>query len=281
MILDSWFIEEYGGTVGAASFRIFDVLYEGRSDYQEVKVLHNPFFGNVLLLDDLVMLTQKDEFYYHDMLVHVPLMCVQNPESVLIIGGGDGGSVREVLKHNSIKRVVLCEIDQMVIDVSRDFFPSISSALDDSRCEIFVGDGIEYVKNHPNEFDCIMIDSTDPVGPAVGLFTPEFYVNVRTALKSGGVMSAQSESPAWRLDDVAGIVRNIKQSFDNARLYLCPIPCYPSGLWSFTISFKDGGNPVVFDEERAAVLTENCVYYNADVHRAAFALPNFIKKALT
>lgn len=280
MILDSWFIEEYQGTVGAASFRIFDVLYEGKSDFQEVKVLHNPFFGNVLLLDNLVMLTEKDEFYYHDMLVHVPLMCLNNPESVLIIGGGDGGTVREVLKHTSVKRVVLCEIDRMVIDVSRDYFPTISSALDDSRVEVYVGDGIEYVKSHIKEFDCILIDSTDPIGPAVGLFTPEFYSNVKEALKTGGVMSAQSESPAWRMDDVAGIVRNIKQAFGNARLYLCPIPCYPSGLWSFTISFKDDGDPCTFDEERALKISEDCVYYNPDVHKAAFALPNFIKRAI-
>ena len=280
MILDRWFIEEYSGKVGAASFRIFDVLFEGKSDFQEVKVFHNPFFGNVLLLDDLVMLTEKDEFYYHDMLVHVPLIYADNPESVLIIGGGDGGSVREALKHDSVKRVVLCEIDQMVIDASREYFPSLSSCLDDSRVEVNVGDGIEYVKNNVGQFDCILIDSTDPIGPAVGLFTPEFYSNVRKALKSGGTMSAQSESPAWEIDSVKGIVNNIREAFENANLYLCPIPCYPSGLWSFTLAFRDGGNIADFDENRSESISEKCFYYNTEVHKAAFALPNYIKKAL-
>jgi spermidine synthase len=280
MILDSWFIEEYRGKVGAASFRIFDVLFEGRSKFQEVKVFNNPFFGNVLLLDDLVMLTEKDEFYYHDMLVHVPMLCAENPESVLIIGGGDGGSVRETLKHESVKRVVLCEIDEMVIKVARDYFPTISPALDDPRVDIVVGDGIEYVKAHRNEFDSIFIDSTDPIGPAVGLFTQEFYSNVRKALKPGGTMSAQTESPAWRLDDVVEIMSKTRQAFGNANLYLCPIPCYPSGLWSFVLSFRDGGSPVIFNEKRASKVAETCVYYNPDVHRAAFALPNFIRKVL-
>ena len=280
MILDSWFIEEYKGTVGAASFRVFDVLFEGKSPYQEVKVLNNPFFGNVLLLDDLVMLTEKDEFYYHDMLVHVPMLCAENPESVLIIGGGDGGSAREVLKHEGIKRVVLCEIDDMVIKVAKDYFPTLSSSLNDTRVEIFIGDGIEYVRTHGNEFDCILVDSTDPVGPATGLFTPEFYKNVRNAMKKGGTMGAQTESPAWRMGDVAGIMANIRKAFDNSHLYLCPIPCYPSGLWSFVLGFKDGGNPLLFDEKRAVAVAESCIYYNPEIHRAAFALPNFIKKAL-
>jgi spermidine synthase len=280
MILDSWFIEEYKGTVGAASFRVFDVLFEGKSRFQEVKVLNNPFFGNVLLLDDLVMLTEKDEFYYHDMLVHVPMLCTDKSESVLIIGGGDGGSVREVLKHDGVKRVVLCEIDDMVIKVAKDYFPTLSSSMNDSRVEIFIGDGIEYVLSHANEFDCILIDSTDPVGPATGLFTPEFYKNVRNAMKKGGTMGAQTESPAWRMGDVAGIMGNIRQAFGSSHLYLCPMPCYPSGLWSFALGFKDGGNPLLFDEKRAATVAESCIYYNPEIHRAAFALPNFIKKAL-
>ena len=281
MMKNDWFIEEYKGQVGALSFRVDELLFEGKSPYQDIKVVYNPFFGNIMLLDDLVMLTEKDEFFYHDMLVHVPMVSASNPEQVLIIGGGDGCSVREALKHISVKRVVLCEIDEMVINVAREYFPGLASMLNDQRVEIRVGDGIEYTKSLQSEFDCILIDSTDPIGPAVGLFTIEFYANVRDALREGGVMGAQMESPAWRLEEVADIRSNIEKAFGNAHLYLCPIPCYPSGLWSFTLSFKaQGKDPLVFDMERANAVAGDCTYYNPEVHKAAFALPNFIRKAL-
>jgi len=209
---DSWFIEVFDGKAGGLSFYIDEVLYEKQSPYQNIKVVRNAFLGNIMLLDDLVMLTDKDEFFYHDMLVHVPMTCVDNPESVLIVGGGDGGSVREVLKHPGVRRVVLCEIDGMVIEAAREYFPALSSCLDDPRVEVVVTDGIEYVKAHRNEFDCICIDSTDPIGPAVGLFSIEFYGSIRDALTDRGAMSAQTESPAWSLDQVSSIVKNMRQA---------------------------------------------------------------------
>jgi len=281
MIINDWFIEDFNSRAGALSFKIEEVLFDSKSPYQTIKVVKNSFFGNVMLIDDLVMVTERDEFFYHDMLVHVPLICAQDPSDVLIIGGGDGGSVRECLKHPEIKRVVLCEIDQMVIDVSREFFPGLSSCLDDERVEVFVGDGIEYVKNHKNGFDCIIIDSTDPIGPAVGLFTSEFYGNVNDAIKGQGTMSAQTESPAWELDSVAKIASNIRTGFGSAYVYTAPVPCYPSGMWSFVLGIKPDKNPCEdFDIERAEALSKNCMYYNPDIHRSAFALPNFIREAL-
>jgi spermidine synthase len=276
-----WFIEEFQGQAGALSFKVDEVLFEGESPYQKVKIVKNSFFGNVMLLDDLVMVTDKDEFFYHDMLVHVPMVCVDNPENVLIIGGGDGGSVREVLKHQGVKRVVLCEIDKMVIDVARKYFPDLSNCLDDKRVEVMVADGIKYIKEHKNEFDCICVDSTDPIGPAVGLFTPEFYGYVKDALRVGGVMSAQTESPSWTLERVVGIRKNIEAAFGNAYLYLCPIPCYPSGLWSFALGMKSDKDPVKdFNIERSQIVAKQCKYYNPEIHKAAFCLPNFIRDAL-
>lgn len=281
---DSWFIEVFDdktGKVGGLSFHMDEVLYEKQSPYQNIKVVKNAFFGNVMLLDDLVMLTDKDESFYHDMLVHVPMACVDSPENVLVIGGGDGGSVREALKHPSVRRVVLCEIDGMVIEAAREFFPVLSSCLGDSRVEVVVADGIEYVRAHKNEFDCICIDSTDPIGPAVGLFSTEFYADIRDTLTGRGAMSAQTESPAWSLDQVSSIVKNMRQAFGNAYLYLAPVPCYPSGLWSFTLCLKQDRNPVKdFDQERAALVSKDCRYYNTDIHRACFALPNFVRQAL-
>jgi spermidine synthase len=281
MAYDNWFIEDFEKQVGGLSFKIDKVLFDETSPFQRVKVIKNSFFGNVMLLDDLVMLTEKDEFYYHDMLVHVPLMCTDNPEDVLIIGGGDGGSVREALKHPTVKRVVLCEIDKMVIDVAKEFFPYLSCCLDDERVEIMVADGIEYVNAHKNEFDAICIDSTDPIGPAVGLFTPEFYKSVNESLTPQGTMSAQTESPAWSPAQVIKIASNIRKVFGNAHVYLSPSPCYPSGTWSYTLGIKSEMDPASgFDIGRAEQIASQCKYYNPDIHKAAFALPNFIREAL-
>ncbi len=281
---DSWFIEVFdgkSGKVGGLSFHMDEVLYEKQSRFQNIKVVRNAFFGNVMLLDDLVMLTDKDEFFYHDMLVHVPMACAGNPENVLVVGGGDGGSVREMLKHPGVRRVVLCEIDGMVIEAAREFFPALSSCLDDPRVEVVVADGIEYVRAHKNEFDCICIDSTDPIGPAVGLFSTGFYGSIRDALTDRGAMSAQTESPAWSMGQVSSIVKNMRQAFGNAYPYLAPVPCYPSGLWSCTLCLKQDRNPVEdFDQGRAELVSETCRYYNAEIHRACFTLPNFVKQAL-
>ena len=278
-----WFIEKFDSkdAVGGLSFRIDEILFEAKTPYQHIRVLKNDFFGNVMLLDDIVMLTEKDEFYYHDMLMHVPLLCVDNPEKVLIIGGGDGGSIREALKHSCVKKVVLCEIDEAVIDISRRFFPSLSSGFDDELVELFIGDGIEYVKTHKQEFDCICIDSTDPVGPAVGLFTPEFYTGVNECLTPGGVMCAQTESPAWSLEDVVRIYGNVCKAFKNAHIFTAPSPCYPSGFWSYSIGLNSDKNPAEdFDRQRASQIAKLCKYYNPDIHRSAFALPNYIQKKL-
>jgi spermidine synthase len=205
-------------------------------------------------------------------------MCTDNPEDVLIIGGGDGGSVREALKHPTVKRVVLCEIDKMVIDVAKEFFPTLSCFLDDERVEIMVADGIEYVNEHKNEFDTICIDSTDPIGPAVGLFTPEFYKSVNESLTPQGAMS---ESPAWSPAQVIKISSNIKKVFGNAHVYLSPSPCYPSGTWSYTLGVKSEMDPATgFDIDRAEQIASQCKYYNPEIHKAAFALPNFIRNAL-
>jgi len=276
-----WFIEDFEGKVGGLSFKVDEVIYEGKSQYQTIKILKNSFFGNVMLLDDIVMLTEKDEFFYHEMLVHIPMICVDNPKNVLIIGGGDGGSVREVLKHKGVERVVLCEIDNMVIDVSKRYLPALSSCLDDKRVDVVIADGIKYIKERKAEFDCICIDSTDPIGPGEVLFTQEFYRTVKLALKPGGCMSAQTESPAWSLEQVIKIRSNIKKAFGNAHVYIAPVPCYPSGLWSFVIAFTSDKDPAKnFDGSRASRIASLCKWYNTDMHKAAFCLPRFIKEAI-
>lgn len=172
-----------------------NVLYSAKTEYQTIDILETQGLGKVLLLDGLVMTTERDEFFYHEMISHIPMNSHPNPERVLVIGGGDGGTVREVLKHDTVKEVVLCEIDGMVIDACKKYLPSIAGMLDDERVNIQVRDGIDYISQQEDAFDIILIDSTDPMGPGEGLFTEEFYSNVNKALKEGGIMSAQSESP--------------------------------------------------------------------------------------
>ena len=179
------------------------VLFSEQSEFQKVEIFETESkLGRVLTLDDLMMTTEGDEFHYHEMIAHIPMINHKCPKSVLVIGGGDGGTVREVLKHKTVERVVLCEIDGMVIDACKKYLPTISCGLDDKRVEILVQDAIEYIKDKKNEFDIVLIDSTDPMGPGEGLFTEEFYTNVKNSLKEGGIVAAQSESPVVNKEEI-------------------------------------------------------------------------------
>ena len=166
-----------------------EVLFSAQSPFQKVEVFESDsMLGRVLTLDDLMMVTEGDEYHYHEMISHVPMMHHKNPKSVLVIGGGDGGTVREVLKHDTVERVVLCEIDGDVVEECKKYLPTIACELDNPKVEVLVQDAIEYVKDKENEFDIVLIDSTDPMGPGEGLFTDEFYTNVKRSLKKGGIV---------------------------------------------------------------------------------------------
>ena len=174
-------------------------LFSDKSPYQTVDVFHSRAFGNVLTLDGLMMVTERDEFFYHELIVHIPMLTHKNPENILIVGGGDGGTVRELLKHKSVKHIDMVEIDKMVIDVSREFFPTVSCGLDDKRVSVLVQDAIEFIKDKENVYDVVLIDSTDPIGPGVGLFNEGFYNNVKRALKKGGIVVPQTEGLSGNL----------------------------------------------------------------------------------
>src|SRR5690554_2194506 len=231
----------------------------------------------MLVLDGIIMTTEKDEFFYHEMITHVPLHTHPRPEQVLVVGGGDGGTVREVLKHPTVSRVVLAEIDEGVINAARKYLPALAGGLSDPRVEIEITDAILYVREHRNEFDVVIVDSTDPVGPGVGLFTKEFYQDVYKALKDGGLMVAQTESPVNNKELVQKIHRTLQEVFPLVRLYLGPVPTYPSGLWSYTLASK-GPDPVAVPDERFLALETK--YYTPEIHRAALALPPFIREWL-
>ncbi len=256
-----------------------EILFSEQSPFQKVEVFESDSeLGRVLTLDDLMMTTEGDEFCYHEMIVHVPLMNHKNPQNVLIIGGGDGGTVREVLKHDTVKRVVLCEIDKMVVDACRKYLPTISCGLSDPRVEILYEDAIEYIKDKRNEFDVVLIDSTDPMGPGEGLFTEEFYTNVKNSLKEGGIVAAQSESPVAFKEDVKKMYTLLHKVFPICKAYTSNIPTYPGGYWAWAFCSKDVEPLSYIDERRCEEITKTCKIYNKEYHMARFALPNYLKE---
>ena len=275
--MESWFSELQTGRL-RISFKLRETLYRTRTRFQELAVVDTYEFGRMLILDEMVMFSEFDEFAYHEMIVHVPMLIHPNPQSVLVVGGGDGGSVREILRHPSVERVVLCEIDEEVIRVAREYFPRLSAGLADSKVEVMCRDAIEYVKDPGEVFDVVIVDSTDPIGPSLGLFTLSFYRDVHRCLGPDGIVTAQSESLYTRPDHVRSMCLKYRQLFDHVSVYCSNIPTYPAGYWSFTLGSKTKDPGTDWSEERAKHLEPYLRYYNRDLHRAAFALPTFFRE---
>jgi spermidine synthase len=257
-------------------FSVDSIVHSENSEFQNILIADTVEYGRMLLLDGAVMTTVKDEFVYHEMITHVPLNVHPMPKKVAVIGGGDGGVIREILKHESVLEAVLIEIDEGVVRASQKYLPEISCALSDERVTILFEDGIEYLKNTENEFDVIIIDSTDPIGPAEGLFSKEFYESVFRALTTDGVFAAQTESPFLNREFIKAVYASISSIFPIAGLYLASIPTYPSGLWSFAIGSK------IYDVTRPhcrhtvdGIATK---YYTQNLHEAAFVLPRFVEE---
>lgn len=274
--MELWFTEKQTPNL-ALSCLIKSTVYREKTKYQDLAILDTVEYGRMLTLDGIIMTTEKDEFFYHEMITHVAMHTHACPEQILVVGGGDGGTVREVLKHPTVKRVVLAEIDEGVVNAARKYLPTLSQGLSDPRVEIRITDGILYVREHPGEFDVVIIDSTDPIGPGEVLFTREFYQDVAKALTDGGIMVAQTESPVTNKEALRKIQQNLRGIFPLIRLYLGPVPTYPSGLWSYTICSK-GPDPVAVPDEKFLALDTK--YYTPEVHRSAFALPLFVREYL-
>lgn len=257
------------------------VLFSKQSPFQKVEVFETESdLGRVLTLDDLMMTTEGDEYHYHEMIAHIPMMMHKNPETVLVIGGGDGGTIREVLKHKTVKKAVLAEIDGMVIDACKEFLPTISCKLDDEKVDIQVVDAIDFIKDKKNEYDIVLIDSTDPMGPGEGLFTDEFYTNVKNSLKEGGIMVAQSESPFAQKESVRKMYVQLKKVFPIVSTYTSNIPTYPGGYWAWAFCSEDVEPLSYYAEDREKMIVDSCKIYNKDYHNARFALPNYLKKLI-
>lgn len=279
--MELWYTELHTKNV-RFSIKIDKPIVTVDGDFQRIDVFDSEEFGRVLVLDGYLMITEKDEFIYHEMITHVPMAVNPNVKNVLVIGAGDGGTVRELTRYNTIENIDMVEIDKAVVDVCKEYFPQTASKLTDSRVNIFYEDGLKYVRRKNNEYDLIIVDSTDPFGPGEGLFTKEFYGNCYTALKDNGILINQHESPYYS-DDAKAMSRTHKQIqsvFPVSTVYQVHIPTYPSGHWLFGFASK-GLLPVEdLKADEWNSLGFNTKYYNTDVHKGAFYLPNYVKELL-
>lgn len=278
--MELWFSELHS-ECAKMSLKVDKQLYSGQSEYQRIDVFENEEFGRFLTLDGYMMLTEKDEFMYHEMIVHVPMASYPDIKKVLVIGAGDGGTVRELCRYNSIEHIDMAEIDGQVIEVCRRYFPDLTCSLDDPRVHIHVEDGLKYVRQKENFYDLIIVDSTDPFGPGEGLFTSEFYGSCCKALTENGILVNQHESPFYA-DDAKAMQRahrRIKEFFPVCRVYQFHIPTYPSGHWLFGFASKTV-DPLDFDGDKWNSLGIKTKYYNTEIHKGSFALPTYVNKLL-
>ena len=247
------------------SYDVSKILYESKSKFQNILVFENPFFGKILVLDDVVQITEKDEFFYHEMLAHVVMNAHPEPKNVMVIGGGDGGTVREVIKHKTVEKVYFIEIDEEVIQVSKKFFPDVACGMDDSRVEIKCMDGADFVKGRNSDIDIVIVDSTDIVGFAKSLFTDTFFSSIKNCLTENGLFVTLSESLHFHKDIVIGVQETMKSVFPTVDLYTAPIATYGGNWWTFSVgSMKPDPREILRTE------TIETKYYCSDIHKNSF-----------
>lgn len=279
-----WFSELNDLWPGVAlSLEVEEILHSERSRFQDILVVKTKSHGRALMLDGVIQCTEKDEMSYHEMISYIPLCSHSKPQHVLIVGGGDGGAAREVAKHPDVERITLVDIDDRVIELSRQYLPRLSLGLNNPKVNISVGDGFEYLRDHRGEFDVIITDSSDPVGPAENLFKQSYYELLRAALKPGGIIASQAGTAWMNIDQVCSTFQHCKAVFPVAGYAVTAVPTYPTGQIGFVLASLDKqtnlAEPMrVFSEEDLDHMS--MMYYNDKVHRAAFVLPRFVEKAL-
>jgi len=279
--MELWFSERHTPNV-QLSIKVDRQLYSGRSDFQRIDVFDSKEFGRFLTLDGFMMLTEKDEFIYHEMITHVPMAAHPDVRDVLVIGAGDGGVVRELTRYDSVRRIDMVEIDPLVVDVCKKYLPQTACRLDDPRLNIFFEDGLKFVRTKKGEYDLVIVDSTDPFGPGEGLFTREFYGNCFNCLKDDGVMVNQHESPFYDQDAAAcqRAHKRIVESFPISRVYQAHIPTYPSGHWLFGFASKKYHPVKDLNAAKWGLLGLSTRYYTTNLHVGAFQLPAYVEEML-
>lgn len=279
--MDLWFTENHTENV-RFSFKIKKQLYSSKSYYQQIDVFDTFEFGRVLVLDGYLMLTEKDEYIYHEMVTHVPMAVNPEIENVLIIGAGDGGTLREICRYKHIKRIDMVEIDEQVVNVCKEYLPQTACSFNDPRLNLFIADGLKFVRQKSNDYDLIIVDSTDPFGPGEGLFTKEFYGNCFKALTDKGILINQHESTYYDsyVDMVKRTHKRIGGSFPVAMVYQTHIPTYPSGQWLFGFASKNFHPIHDLQEDKWNEFKLKTKYYNTNLHKGCFALPNDVMEVL-
>lgn len=279
--MNLWFSEEHTKHV-KLSIRVDKQLYSAQSEFQRIDIFESEEFGRFLTLDGYMMMTEKDEFIYHEMIVHPAMSVHPNVKKVLVIGAGDGGVVRELTRYQTIETIDVVEIDEMVVDACIKYLPQTASSFADSRVNVYYQDGLKYIRKYEQAYDLIIVDSTDPFGPGEGLFTKEFYGNCYKALKEDGIMVNQHESPFYEEDAIAmqRAHKRIVESFPISRVYQAHIPTYPSGHWLFGFASKKYHPITDLRSQEWKALGLKTRYYNSQLHVGAFALPNYVEELL-
>jgi len=277
--MGSWYDETFEGKTRYGVL-VRDVLFSAKSDFQKIEILDTVHYGPVLVIDGIFMTGEKEEHFYHEMLVQPAMTTAARMARVLIIGGGDGGTAREILRHPGVRSVVIVEIDPVVVEACRAHMPTLSTAWSDPRLDLIIGDGIAYVKRKDvGPFDIIFLDGCDPVGPAEGLFNAEFYADCKRLLTLDGVFALQTGSPILQQELFIDTIRALGKVFPRVAPYFGPAPLYASDQWSWTLA-SDRHDHMAIVEERAKLVEKTAKYYNRDIHMAAFAVPNNLKKIL-
>lgn len=279
--MELWFTERHTNGVNF-SIKVDRQLFSGQSEFQRVDIFDSKEFGRFLALDGYMMLTERDEFIYHEMIVHVPMAVHPCVKKVLVIGAGDGGVIRELCRYETIEKIDMVEIDELVVEVSKKYLPTTACCFDDPRLNIYYQDGLKFVRTKEDEYDLIIVDSTDPFGPGEGLFTKEFYGNCYKALNDTGIMVNQHESPFYPDDAIAmqRAHKRIVESFPISRVYQAHIPTYPSGHWLFGFASKKYHPIKDFQKTKWNARGMKTKYYNTGIHIGAFALPNYVEELL-
>jgi len=258
------------------TYEVETILHQGESKYQEILVIKNPYYGRMLILDGIVQLTERDEFFYHEMLTHVAMHAHPNPQRVVVIGGGDGGTVREVLRHETVKKVYFVELDEEVIRVSKKYFPTLSAGIQDPRVEVKIMNGADFLRKSPAPVDLIIVDSTDIIGFARSLFTEDFFASAQHILEPDGMLVTHSESLHFHLDLVVEIQKILKKIFPLVDLYSVPIATYPGNWWTFSI-----GSKKLDPREARRSFEIETRYYDDEIHKHAFLPRKLYEKLLS
>lgn len=281
LVIDGWFHERGELWPGQAmSLKVKQILDHFRSKFQDILVFESEKHGNVLVLDGVIQVTERDEFSYQEMIAHIPLYAHPNPKKVLVIGGGDGGVLREIARHPGVEEIVICELDQGVIDASKKYLPSLAIGFDDPRVSVKIMDGAKFMEENQDAFDVIITDSSDPIGPASVLFETPFYNAMHKSLRDGGIVSTQGECIWLHVDLIRPLIKSISSIFTHVGYAYTTIPTYPSGQIGFVIATKGRGSCEVPARKPSDEIQKKLRYYTPEMHQASFVLPAFAKRAI-